>query len=466
MSDDIVYLEDFAPQDGQPVNDWTPVVAAALASFSTNLDQNGLSYGGTIIFTHRPGQASIAALSNGVYNFLTPAIPSAPELYGVEVNRNVVLQGVGSPGFNAYGRSQLRFAPGLGGIRINWNDWPVQGLGLKNAANTRVDSLTLIGQRGAKANGIFFNTYARISNCFVNAFSGDGIRTSATTSLVPVSSSSLSQVEYCDVNDCDGNGYSTEGADANSVQFINVHARGNGGWGIYEKSFIGCQYWGGQIAGNRTGGIWANHVGINLFSGVYVESGDKICIGESSLVIGGVLAQAILAGENLAPFPPRVVGSGGISQQNIKSGDGKAEIGLGAAYGDQTMILGLKDLSEASGAWPYRLKRQARGGLAFDFANNGVPTFWFLNSRCTVANGFPFDISDVPDLKFNGGIAMRMHVLGTPTVGMVVDDVGKAAPPATDLRPLGSRRRNNSGNAGEPEYWLKTIAGWVPKGSQ
>jgi len=466
MSDDIIYLEDFAPQIGQPVTDWTPIMAAALASFPHNLDYNGSSNGGTIIVGHRPGQGSLATLTNGFYNFLTPAIPQAVDPFAIEINRQVVIQGISNPGCNVYGRSQLQFVQGLGGVRCNYQHSPIQGM--TDATGAKLERLALIGGRmigPANVHGIFFSTTVTIDHCAILNFSGDGVRTVADSAVSPPSSSSLSLLLDVDASGNGGNGLTTQGGDANNLQIINFKARSNGGWGIYENSFLGSYYAGGQVASNNLGGIHASHMSaVNTFVGMYSENDQIHQIGPNNTIIGGVLAEAILAGKNVTPttIQPSVISAGRMSAHVARSNDGKSEVAFGNGYNTPDMIFGMKDWSENNGAWPFRLRRMLSGGLGFDWGASGRPVLWFLNSRCTKANGFPFEISDVPDLRDYGGVAQRMHVLGTPGTGMICDDVGKSPP--TDNRPLGSRRFNNSGTTGEPEYWLMTKGGWKPKG--
>ena len=331
MADDIVFLEDFAPQNGQPVNDWTPIMAAALASFPRDLDANGSSNGGTIKVTHRPGQASLAALTNGVYHFTTPALLQATNPFAIEVNRQVVIEGVSNPGCNVYGRSQLQFAEGLGGVRVNYQDFPVAGL--LDATGAKLERLALIGGRmigPASVHGIFFSTTVSIDHCSISNFSGDGVRTIADAAVSPPSSSSLSLLLDVDASGNGGNGLYTAGGDANNIQVVNFKARSNGGWGIYESSFLGCYYAGGQVASNKAGGIWASHASaVNTFVGVYSENDQTHQIGPNNTVIGGILAESILAGKNVTPttIPPSVISAGRMSAHVSRSTEiGRAHV--------------------------------------------------------------------------------------------------------------------------------------------
>lgn len=464
MTYNAVYLEDFAPQNNLPINDWSPIMAAAIASFSHQLDFNGASYGGTIIASNRPGQPSIAALTGGVYKFGSPII----------VNRALRIVGSGAPMLNSAGPTQFAFGPNMGGVKFSYSPVDATGATLENLALVGWQNVSMTQGHGVEANCAF-----QLRNVQITGFGQDGVHVVSDATLDPPTSASCFVLDNVTVLGCNGDGLYTAGGDSNIGRISGCTFRSNNGWGINEQSFLGNTYLGCHIASNKVGGINAPKPGgCNAFLGCYSENDQLHNIVNPSTIIGGVLAEACLAGRNKGDA--RVFGSraSGLPMRGVKSvahfnPDGSysppvlsnGEIGIGPIYGSTLpeVILAIKDWAEANGSWPFRLQWNPKGGFSLDWGASGQPILWLLNSRNTIANGFPFNVSDVPELAACGGIAQRMHVLGTTQGGMICDDVHHVAP--TDNRPLGSRRFNNSGNTGEPEYWLMTKAGWTPKGS-
>jgi len=465
MPDNLVYLEDFAPQSNQPIYDWTPILAAAKNSFSHQLDFNGQSPAGTILASHRPGQASIAALTNGVYKFGSQIV----------IDRAVRIVGSGAPMLNSAGPTQFAFGANSGGVRFDYSPVDSTGATLENLSLIGWGNISQTQGHGIEATSAFV---AR--NLVIRGFGRNGIHIVSDASGATPASASCFRLDNVSVMGCNGDGLYTAGGDSNIGVIENCTFRSNNGWGINEQSFLGNTYVGVHIASNKLGGVNAPKPGgCNAFLGCYSENDQLHRIDNPSVVVGGLLAEACLAGRNTGTA--RVYGSraAALALRAVKmpghfdNGSyvtpvlANGEIGLGNAYGATLpeVLLGLKDYQELGGAWPFRLSWNPKGGFGMDWAGTGQPILWFINRRNTKANGFPFDVSlaDTPDIYNNGGIGLRTLTLGSLQSGMIVDDVGKAIP--TDNRPLGSRRFNNSGVEGESEYWLKTRAGWKAKGS-
>jgi hypothetical protein len=451
-----INIDDYARANfNPPYTDWTPIVAAAIASFPTNNDFNGDGMGGEIVFCASEGQQP-APTNPGVYTFLTPMTPSTPQGYGIELNRAVKLRGCsGAPSGNSLGASQLKFGPGLGGVRVNYQNFP--GNGKLGADGSLIEGLSLIGAGWnggpSTAHGIFYNAAVTIRDVTIYNFPGDGLNTLADAAVTPPSSSSVSLIENVYAVGNGGNGSTTKGGDSNSILFLNFKSRGNKGWGVYESSFIGCQYVGGYVEGNLGGGVWANHAsGNNSWFGFYIESGDAVVMGPGNSIFGGPLAEAArLAGSSATIF-----GANYLSAQPLLSGDGKSVFGIGNAFNDAKMFMGWKDNQETGGAWPFRFKNFGNGALGPDWGGVGQPIFALLNSRALKANGYPIDAAKIPDVAGNGGFAVRGFVMGTPQLGqMIWVGVGNAPPSDTTNYPVGSIIHNSgASNVGDPTMWM------------
>ncbi len=201
----VIYIDDFARANFTTYNDWTPIVAAALASFDHLEDNLSDSPGGTIVFGPSPG---LVPLTNGTYKFLSPAIPNTPQGFGIELNRTVRLVGSGSTAGNAGGRSQLVFAPGIGGIRANAAGYPISGL--LGAGGFLIENLYLLGPGAgngpAAAHGVYFNCGGRITGCSIHQFSGDGVRAYGNAGDRPTNGCDLSTISFTDLDANGGNG--------------------------------------------------------------------------------------------------------------------------------------------------------------------------------------------------------------------------------------------------------------------
>jgi hypothetical protein len=465
--DDIVYLEDFAPAGTGAVNDWTPVVAAAVASFPTQVE-NTTSFKGRVLMTHRPGQQSRRALTNGVYPFTTPA--RAGSNFAIELNGQVTLEGIGRPGLNAFGITALSFAPGLSGIAAYYTQYPTPSS--DDGTGATLKNLSLIGNNGnapgtSGSVGVYFNTVVYMDTCEIYRFDSHGVI--ASSDLDPIeTNSSLSQIVNCDSHSNGGDGYHTFGGDSNAILFLNCKARNNVGWGFYDDSFLGCYWVGGQVESNLSGGVHANKTGgCATFVGVYAENDQFQNINVPGTVFGGTLGNNCVSGRNAgngvafgadAVVPGircRPVVTGGIYPPVLSNG----EIGFGNAHNNPTSLLALKDWNEAGGAYLFRLNYEVgSGGFMWNYANSSVGLMRFVNSRCTVANGWSRNAFDVPAVNNSGGIAFENGFFLGGQAGVIFMGVASAAPTAGTWQ-RGDKLLNISPSAGGTEGWICVSSG-------
>ncbi len=461
-----IYIDDFARANfASPYSDWAPIVAAALASFDHLEDNLAYSPGGTIVFGPGPGNAPV---SDGTYNFLTPALPNMPQGFGIELNRNVRLIGTSGVFANAAGRTQLVFAAGLGGVRANFEGYPInnsgQQSGLLGAGGFLIENLYLAGAGPSSgpstAHGVYFNCAGKITGCSIQGFSGDGVHAYGNAGDTPTNGCDLSSISFTEVDGNGGAGIMIDGHDANGIMVLQCTHRQNN-YGLYDHSLTGAHVIGGQFEAN-TIDVWANSPStITTLVSCYQETGGSVTIGGGSVVIGGALASNLLgAPSSNTPDalggPPTIVGGvGQISYFRATSPTktGGAQIGNPTAGSDY--FLALSDFRELNGAAPFRAKSYPSGGIGFDWAATSQAFLTLVNSRCLKANGFPVDAAKIPDFA-NGGVAMRGVLLGSataPSYSMIFQGVATAVPTSTAY-PVGSVIHNASAtNVGDPTLW-------------
>lgn len=97
-------------------------------------------------------------------------------------------------------------------------------------------------------------------------------------------------VDYARIDNCDGHGMFVDGADANAGIGMGIDASGNGGWGIYDSSFLGNTYVGCHTDLNTLGPYKADDLnGRSIFIGCYAEGNQPPSeVNYPSMVIGGL----------------------------------------------------------------------------------------------------------------------------------------------------------------------------------
>lgn len=206
-------LEDFgAVGDGR---DCSPAFAAALAALPPR--------GGSLV------------LREGVYDCRSPWIATKPiTLVGAGPGRTT------ASGHPDEGTTQLRFAPGVSGIRLAGNAAPyskLSGLFLRSqSTGPGTDDGIWLASNGCT-----------LDNVSVEGFGRHGITIDTTQG----GNANVSLVQRCRAFLNRGDGFRTVGGDANCVQFSSCDASYNDGWGFYDAS--GCNTWTAcHVAANPT----------------------------------------------------------------------------------------------------------------------------------------------------------------------------------------------------------------------
>lgn len=334
----------------------------------------------------------------------------------LKIDRNIVLRGAGAPYANCNGISQLVFADNKDGILcVDYRDSPSnkQGTGLV------IENLHLSPKNigGTVGSGISLKTTARIFNVTCVFFGEHGIKIDASTSYSPASNANLWEIHSCTLDSNGQHGLYVKGADANAGAGYNINAVNNGGWGIYDSSFLGNTYVGCHTANNTSGSYKSDNANArNIFVGCYSEADQPTAsVVQPSMIVGGLHAAGYGANDPVLDSGGSTYG-GLLSNANFSTG--LMNLGVGQP---NTSGTGLKHL-DTSGSYSWTFSK-ATGRWGYQWASLGSPAFFMFYDRlATPANGYARDLS-----AENGGIGIAEHYFGSPT-SMKYRGLGSSAP--------------------------------------
>ena len=365
---------------------------AAIASFSTVLDNIFYSMGGTI--TVPPGKY-----------YLSDTLIIA---------RNVKLIGAGSPGGNDEGITQLVFAQNKTGILcVDYRDSPTNKQGTYLVIQDIQLSPKTAG--GTTGHGVWLKTTARLINVMATGWPENGINIVASTSLVPASNANLWYLSGCTTSANGGHGLYAQGADANAGNCYAHNSVSNGGWGIWDASFLGNTYVGCHTDSNVLGAYKSDNVNArNLFINCYSESGGQPAsdISYPATVLFGLLGSGI---NSTAPYMYTNI-SGIISQGQFSTGTMNLNVGLSNTNSTQ------QSFPDTGGSFSWTQSR-VLGRVGYKWANLGAPTFFNLyDQNATPTNGYARDLSTT-----QGAIGVSQYYFGESNQ-MKLRALGSAAP--------------------------------------
>jgi hypothetical protein len=239
----------------------------------------------------------------------------------------------------------LQFAAEQNGIVFNGDttlgDTEIASRGY--AANySIIDGLSIVSAGGTtNVDGIRIRCPGvLVRNCWVTGFKRNGIRIVASVggAGATIGNANLWRVEHCYLLSNGSDGLFTDGSDSNAGIAISVDATNNGGWGIYDSSFLGNTYIACHTSGNTTGPYKTDDANAhNVFLGCYQEGAANL----SSLVTPTIVLGGNLGTEGSATLASTAfIMSGGISHrgqfqhQNLR---GTVDIGSGLGLADTTM---------------------------------------------------------------------------------------------------------------------------------
>lgn len=158
-----------------------------------------------------------------------------------------------------------------------------------NGADTTIDGVT---------HGVRFRARAHIDSCYISGFAGDGVHILATSGGGGAVEGNANNwgISNTRIQNC-RDGVFVDGADVNVGLGLHVDASSNQRYGVYDSSFLGCNWVGCHFNGNADHEIFHDNINArSLFAGCYVESGGSVSIAEKALICGGSYAGVTVTG--------------------------------------------------------------------------------------------------------------------------------------------------------------------------
>ena len=188
--------------------------------------------------------------------------------------RTVTIQGPRDTVLNGGRGAHIVVPDGVSGIVIRAGS---EGPTVISAAGTTIRDVAISPRLGGSlvtsAHGVEIKHPAALFNVTINAFGGNGVNI-----VADVGSGSNSNVWYMErvyVVNNEGHGVYLQAGDSNAGTGISINAIGNGGWGIYDNSFLGNTWIGCHTATNTLGCYKAEDPNArSIFIGCYQE-GDQ-----------------------------------------------------------------------------------------------------------------------------------------------------------------------------------------------
>ena len=185
-----------------------------------------------------------------------------------------------------------------------------------NGADTTIDGVT---------HGIRLRARAHVDSCYISGFAGDGIHILATSgSGTPANEGNANNwgISNTRIQNC-RDGVFVDGADVNVGMGHHVDSSSNNRYGIYDSSFLGCNWIGCHCNGNTTKDILQDSAnGRSVFIGQYVETGGSSEIVTPAVAIGGLWGGGLTGGYqwvdgNLSGTTLAFTGNGSTTQQAL-----------------------------------------------------------------------------------------------------------------------------------------------------
>lgn len=313
-------------------NDWAPALRRAIDSFTAGAHP---SVGGKIV------------LGPKTYTFEST----------VDIDREIVLEGAGGPGW--FSPSVMLFAAGIDGIVVHSpGTSPANPDPLRRGSWSVIRNLSVQSQGGAGAtpavHGIILKGRAAIEDVYVKGFSGNGIRIEASVADMPPTNANNWRIDTVRIDNCGSHGLYVSGSDTNAGVATALDSSSNGGWGIFDSSFLGNTYVGAHTAANALGSYKSvNANARNMFLNCYAEDGQNPAeIEPPAMVLGGLLevgpavTTALRATSDELQFENSVSASNGAGSVRVTGR-------LGAL---NTGNVAFEFVHEDESSWPWRLE--------------------------------------------------------------------------------------------------------------
>ena len=250
------------------LGDWAPAFRRAIDSFPV-----GAQYpvAGKILFGAR------------VYRFAST----------LDIDRSVVLQGMGNPGW--FGATVLEFDADVSGMIVHFlGTSPNDSRGRGSWSILRDLVVRSAGTLGGVADGITLWDRATLENVYVTGFSGIGVRIDADVNRTPPTNANTWRIENVTIDGCGSHGLYLDGGDTNAGVANALTSSSNGGWGVYDSSFLGNTFVGVATATNGLGSFKVDSRNARtLLLNCYAESDQNPAeVIAPSVVLGGIVPVA------------------------------------------------------------------------------------------------------------------------------------------------------------------------------
>lgn len=173
----------------------------------------------------------------------------------IDLKRTVIIEG--DTGGLAGGQATiLRFAADRHGFIIERND-TIGGVAVEERATGGADgtilrNLALQSMGGSVGHGIWAKARFVAEDVHIAGFPQNGIRVHASAKGTGATRGNANNFHIVRgrIADCGGDGLFVDGPDANAGLILGLGVSGNGGWGIFDSSFLGNTYVGCHAANN------------------------------------------------------------------------------------------------------------------------------------------------------------------------------------------------------------------------
>lgn len=208
----------------------------------------------------------------------------------------------------------LQFNPGLHGILVH--RYNTNADGIESTPTTAADGSIIEGVRlegsGTVGHGIWLRARAEIRRCQINGFGANGVHIAAdsrTTDPFVIGNANNWLLDTLRITNCKGHGVYLDGGDVNAGIGTMIDATSNGGWGIFDSSFLGNTWIGCHTAANKGGAYKTDNPNArSVFLGCYSEGGQpKSEFSHTTVILGGLHGAGGAGGQwigdgSLSPF--------------------------------------------------------------------------------------------------------------------------------------------------------------------
>ncbi len=161
-----------------------------------------------------------------------------------------------------------------------------------------------LGGGGDEGSGILMRCTVHLENSLIRNFGSHGIEIVATaTSSVASRKGNANNwsINNTHVDGCGNHGLYIEGADTNAGYSLGFSGVSNGGYGLYDSSFLGNTHIGAHVANNEQGAYFSDGENAHsVFIGCYTEQPQRSHIRHPAMVIGGLFGANDSSGQTIS----------------------------------------------------------------------------------------------------------------------------------------------------------------------